>query len=126
MLKKIDCVMIHVDDLTEVLDFYSAVFGLKPIWQNQDEGQAGLLFPASDSEIVLCTDPERCGLVEVYYRVEDLDEALQRYVAQGCTVLTQPFDLRLGRCAVIQDPFGIRLRLLDVSRAAAETAMDYS
>lgn len=122
MLKKIDCVMIHVTDLTEALNFYSDVFGLKPIWQDQDQGQAGLLFPAGDSEIILYTDPDRPGLVEIYYQVEDVDEAIQRYVDQGCTVLTEPFDLRMGRCAVIQDPFGTRLRLLDMSKAATEIA----
>jgi predicted enzyme related to lactoylglutathione lyase len=120
MLKKIDCVMIYVSDLTAALNFYSDVFGLKPVWQDQNRGQAGLLFPESDTEIVLHTDPNIPGQVEVNYRVDDVDAAVQRYVDQGCKVLAGPFDARLGKGAIIQDPFGTRLSIQDMSKAVAE------
>jgi predicted enzyme related to lactoylglutathione lyase len=122
MLRKIDCVMIGVNDLTEALSFYSDVLGLKPIWQDQNRGQAGLLFPASDTKIILHTDTEIPGQVEVNYLVDDVDAAVQKYVDQGCEVLAEPFDTRLGRGAVIQDPFGIRLSILDMSKAAVEAS----
>lgn len=120
MLKKIDCVLIHVTDVTEALNFYSDVFGLKPVWQDERTGQAGLLFPDSDAEIVLHTDTTIPGQTEVYYLVDDVNTAVQKYVDQGCKILDGPFDTRMGRCAVIQDPFGIRLRILDMSKETAE------
>src|SRR5690242_18050623 len=113
MLRKIDCVMIHVDDVSEALNFYSDVFGLKPIWQDERAGQAGLLFPESDSEIILHTDPHIPGQVEVHYLVDDVLTALEKYTAQGCNVLAGPFEARMGKGVVIQDPFGVRLCLLD-------------
>ena len=121
MLSKVACIMIYVDDLTESVNFYADVFGLKPVWQDQNKGQAGLLFPASDTEIVLHTDPNIPGQVEVYYQVEDVSAALTKYVDQGCTVLAEPFDMRMGRGAVLRDPFGVRLCILDMSKAVAQT-----
>lgn len=126
MLRKIDCVMIRVNDITEALNFYSDVFGLKPIWQDQDAGQAGLLFPDSDAEIVLHTDPNIPGQVEVHYLVDNVPAAVQKYVEQGCTLLTGPFNIRTGKCAVIQDPFGTRLCILDMSKASADSDQPYS
>ena len=120
MLRKINCVMIYVNDLAGAANFYADVFGLKPIWQDQNRSQAGLLFPESDAEVVLHTDPNIPGQVEVYYLVDDVSEALMKYVDQGCKVLAEPFDIRMGKGAIIQDPFGVRLCILDMSRAAVE------
>lgn len=120
MLKKIDCVMIRVNDVTEARNFYSDVFGLKPVWQDERAGQAGLLFEDSDTEIVLHNDPDIPSQVEVYYLVDDVITATQRYAEQGCTILAEPFDIRIGKCAIIQDPFGIRLCILDMSKGAIE------
>lgn len=120
MLRKIDCVLIYVQDLAEAANFYADVFGLKPLWQDQDRGQAGLLFPESETEIVLHTDSSIPGKVEVNYLVSDVHAAVLKYADQGCKILVQPFDIRTGKCAVIQDPFGTRLCILDLSKAVAE------
>ena len=120
MLKKVDCVMIRVSDVTEALNFYADVFGLKPIWQDERAGQAGLLFPESDTEIVLHADPAIPGQVEVHYLVDDVPAAVQKYTEQGCKLLVEPFDIRMGKCAVIQDPFGTRLCILDMSKGRVE------
>ena len=122
MLRKIDRVLIRVNDLSQAINFYSDVFGLKPVWQDQQRGQAGLLFIDSDAEIVLHTDPNIPGQVEVHYLVDDVNAAVQKYADQGCTILTEPFDMRTGRCAVIQDPFGTRLCILDMSKAAVDAS----
>ena len=120
MLNKVACIMISVRDLAEAKDFYADVFGLKPIWEDQNRGQAGLLFPASETEIVLHTDPDRPGQVEVYYLVENVHAALEKYVDQGCKVLTEPFAMRMGQGAIVQDPFGNRLCILDMSKSAVQ------
>jgi predicted enzyme related to lactoylglutathione lyase len=116
MLRKIYCIMMRVEDVAEAANFYSDVFGLKPVWQDQNSGQAGLLFPESDTEIVFHTDPVIPGQVEPHYLVDDVVSAIEKYVEQGCTVLAGPFEVHVGKCAVIQDPFGIRLCILDTSK----------
>lgn len=121
MLRKIEFVMIRVSDLPGALNFYADVFGLKPLWEDQNRGQAGLLFQDSATQVVLHTDPNIPGQVEVHYLVDDVDAAVQKYLNQGCIILTEPFEVHNGKCAVIQDPFGIRLCILDMSRTRAET-----
>ncbi|MGH2506968.1 MAG: VOC family protein [Ktedonobacteraceae bacterium] len=120
MLKRIDRVLIRVNDVTEAANFYSDVFGLKPIWWDDQRAQAGLLFQDSETEIVLHTDPYIPSQVEIHYLVDDVATAVRKYAEQGCKILTEPFDLSQGKCAVIQDPFGIRLCILDRSKRAME------
>jgi len=51
MFKKIDCVMVRVDDVTSAEKFYSDVFGLKPRWR--ERGAVGMGMPETDAELVL-------------------------------------------------------------------------
>lgn len=120
MLKKIECVTICVNDVAEAVDFYADVFGLKPLWRDEQTDSAGLLFSDINAELVLVYDPHRPGQTEVHYLGDDVASAVQRYTEQGRIVLTQPFDTRMGNGAVIQDPFGIRFFLLDRSKDMAE------
>src|SRR5579859_7123594 len=83
MLKKIDCVMIRVSDVPAALKFYADVFGLKPVWWDERTGQAGLLFQENHTEVVLHSDPNIPGQVEVYYLVDDASAAVQQYAEQG-------------------------------------------
>src|SRR5690349_4747325 len=107
MLRKIDCVMIRVDDVKAAADYYARVFGMKPQWSSGDS--VGLVFPESDAEIVLHNDPDIPSSAEVHYLVDDVVEAVVYYTEQGAEVLVAPFDITIGKCAVIKDPFGVRL-----------------
>jgi hypothetical protein len=48
--------MIHVDDVQTAMNYYANVFGLKPTWW--DDESAGLVFPESDTEIVVHCKPD--------------------------------------------------------------------
>ena len=114
MLKKIDCVMIRVDDLEAATKYYAEVFSLRPIWQ--DEISVGLGFPETDAEIVLHCNPEIPSTIEVHYLVEDVARAVRVLESEGCRIVVEPFEIPIGKCAVIQDPFGITLNILDMSK----------
>jgi lactoylglutathione lyase len=116
MLRKIDCVMIRVDDVPEAAKFYAQTFGLRPIWQ--DEGSVGLGFAETDAEIVLHSSPDIPSQVAVHYLVDDVVEAVKSYARQGCRVLVEPFDIAIGKCAVIGDPFGTTLYILDMTKGS--------
>lgn len=120
MFQKIESILICVQDVAEVSNFYSDVFGLKFLWRNEEKDSAGLLFPETGIEVVLFYDPHRKGLAEIHYMVDDVTSALQKYTEQGCMVITQPFDTHLGKCAVIEDPFGIQFFILDKTNACVE------
>ena len=114
MLRKIDCVMIRVDDIEAAATYYAEVFGLRPQWSGDDS--IGLVFPESDAEIVLHNDPNMPSSVEVHYLADDVVASVAEYTAKGCRVLVEPFDITIGKCAVIQDPFGTRLCILDMTK----------
>jgi lactoylglutathione lyase len=114
MLRKIDCVMIRVEDVAVSTAYYAKVFGLRPKWSA--EGSVGLAFPETDAEIVLHCETTIPSSVEVYYLVDDVVVAVAHYAAQGCQILVAPFDITIGKCAVIRDPFGTRLCILDTTK----------
>lgn len=114
MLRKIDCVMIRVPDVQAAMKYYADVFGLRPNWWS--ERSAGLVFPESDAEIVVHCEPDIPSNVEVHYLVDDVTVAVQEYVAKGCILLVAPFDITIGKCAIIADPFDNRLCILDMTK----------
>lgn len=92
-------------------------FGLKPVWRKERSISAGLLFTKSEMEILLLNDPALPNPVEVHSVVEDVISALPKYVRQGYTIAIEPFDISMGKCAVVQDSSGTRLCILDKTSA---------
>jgi predicted enzyme related to lactoylglutathione lyase len=113
MLKKIDCVMIRVDHVAAAEKFYSRVFGLKALWR--EAGSVGMALPETNAEIVLHNNTAIPHKVEVHYLVDDVVAAVKQYAENGCRVLAPPFDVLIGKCAVIQDPFDTTICLLDLT-----------
>jgi lactoylglutathione lyase len=116
LFHKVDCIRLYVPDLEAGLTFYRDQLGHPLIWRTEQE--AGLRLPGSDSELVLQT--ERPGL-EVDITVQSADEAAARWAALGGKVIAGPFDIRIGRCVVVQDPWGNPLVLLDTSKGLLVT-----
>jgi lactoylglutathione lyase len=114
MLRKIDCVMIRVEHVDVSAVYYARVFGLRPKWSG--EGAVGLVFPESDAEIVFHRETSIPSSVEVHYLVDSVVSAVAHYAAEGCEILVAPFDITIGKCAVIRDPFGTRLCILDTTK----------
>ena len=111
LLRMVDAVTIPVSDLDEGLRFYCDQLGHQLLWRHDAIGQAGLLLPDSTTEIVLSTE---VGYAPTWL-VASLDEALERIAAAGGRVVAQPRTIPVGRLAVVADPFGNRLVLLDLS-----------
>jgi predicted enzyme related to lactoylglutathione lyase len=112
LFQKIDAVTIPVPDLDAGLRFYRDSLGHELRWRNDDIGQAGLGLAASDTEIVLTTRQR----YEPDWLVNSADEAAAAVEAAGGRVVAEPFDFPVGRLAVVEDPFGNVLVLLDLSK----------
>jgi len=106
--------MIRVDDVEAAAAYYARVFGLHPQWSGDDS--IGLAFPETDAEIVLHNDPDIPSVVEVHYLVDNVVDAVAYFALHGCQVLVAPFDITIGKCAMISDPFGTRLCILDLTK----------
>ena len=116
LLQKIDCVRLPVPDLDAALAFYRGRLGHELIWRSATA--AGLRLPQSDCELVLQTErPEG----EVDWKVDSADEAVEFFAHAGGTVIEPPFDIPIGRCAVVRDPWGNQLVLLDSSKGTFVT-----
>lgn len=113
MFRKIDCVMVRVDDVAAAELFYSEVFGLEPLWR--EGGTVGMGMPETDAEIVLHNRADIPHKVEVHYLVDDVVAAVGSWAEKGCRVIVQPFDVLVGKCAVIEDPFRTKICLLDLT-----------
>lgn len=115
-LRKIDCVMLKVSELENAAAFYESVFGLKRLWQ--DDHSVGMGMPETDAEIVLHDNADMPKAINVHYLVDDVVNAVDAFAAKGCIIREPPFDIVIGKCAVLEDPFGNTLAILDMTKGA--------
>lgn len=116
LFKKVDCLRIAVPDLDAGLAFYRDRLGHELIWR--DETSAGLRMPDTDAEIVIQTERDT---LEIDLLVSSADAAAQAIIAAGGSVVVPPFDIQIGRCVVVRDPWNNQLVLLDMSKGPLET-----
>ncbi len=119
LFSKVDCIRLAVPDLESGLSFYRDRLGHPLIWRTRQA--AGLCMPGTDAEIVIQTEDER---QEVDITVQSADEAAQRFLEAGGTLVVPPFDIQIGRCTVVRDPWGNQLVLLDTSKGLLATDKD--
>ena len=116
LLRKVDCVRLYVSNLEAGLAFYRDRLGHELIWRT--ETSAGLRLPESDAEVVIQTEDRR---QEVDFLVDSADEAAAFFEQSGGKVIVPPFDIQIGRCVVLEDPWGNPLVLLDMSKGLLKT-----
>ena len=116
LIRKVDCVRFYVPDLEAGLAFYCDQLGHELIWRTPTT--AGLRLPDTDAEIVLQTEEQR---QETDLLVDSADDAAQLIERAGGKVIVPPFDIQVGRCVVVEDPWGNPLVLLDISKGLFKT-----
>ena len=110
LIRKIDSIEVRVPDLEAGLGFYRDKLGHELVWRN--ETAAGLRMSDTDAEIVMQTErPPETALL-----VTSVEDAVSRVVAAGGKMVAEPHDIQIGRCGVVEDPWGNRLVLLDMSK----------
>ena len=119
LLHKVDCVRLYVPDLEAGLAFYRDKLGHELIWRTPTA--AGLRLPETDAELVIQTEEQR---QEIDLLVDSADEAAKFIEQAGGTVIVPPFDIQIGRCVVVEDPWGNPLVLLDTSKGLLSTDTD--
>lgn len=119
LFKSVDCVMLHVSDLRAGMDFYCSNLGLKVIWRS--DTAVGLGMADDEAEIVLQTERR---YQEVDIKVESVTQAVEEIRQAGGEIVSGPFDIRIGKCAVIRDPFGNEYIILDSTKGTFITDED--
>ena len=116
LLRKVDCVRLYVPDLEAGLAFYRDKLGHELIWRTATA--AGLRLPETDAELVIQTEEQR---QEVDYLVDSADAAAEMMERAGGRIIVPPFDIQIGRCVVVEDPWSNPLVLLDTSKGLLAT-----
>jgi predicted enzyme related to lactoylglutathione lyase len=111
-LRSLDAVTVPVPDLESGLAFYRDHLGHEVLWRDDATGQAGLALPDSDAELVLTTT----HAYEPDWLVDSVDVAAAAFERGGGSIAVPPTDIPVGRLAVVIDPFGNPLVLVDLSK----------
>ena len=119
LILRVDAIQLIVPDLEAGLAFYRDRLGHELRWRN--ETSAGLAMPGTNTELVIQTALDQ---PETDLLVESADDATTRFVEAGGTVIAPPSDIPVGRVAVVRDPWGNRLVLLDLSNGTFDTDAD--
>jgi predicted enzyme related to lactoylglutathione lyase len=111
ILRMVDAVTVPVPDLEQGLRFYRDRLGHELLWRSDAIGQAALRLPESSTELVLSTGLSYAPT----WLVASVEQATETFVAAGGRVLAKPARIAVGEVAVVADPFGNALVLLDLS-----------
>jgi predicted enzyme related to lactoylglutathione lyase len=118
-------VRLRVPDLEEGLRFYRVQLDHK-LARRHGSAEAGLRMSHSETELVLFTETACAagGSPEVDLLVNSTDIAVGRLQELGWRVVSEPFDIPVGRCAVVADRFGYKRVILDLSKGLLKTDAD--
>ncbi|MBA3777704.1 MAG: VOC family protein [Chloroflexi bacterium] len=115
LLVAVDAVVVKVPDLDAGLRFYRDSLGHQVAWRT--DRMAGLGLAGSETELVLSLDvgPETDLLVM------SVQDAVRAFAEAGGSIVAEPADIPVGRVAVVRDPFGTELTLVDLSKGRYKT-----
>ena len=114
-LNKIDDIMFYVEDLEKAAKFYERVLGLKKAWADKERKMIGFIFEEDDSEIVIHSDTSLPN-PDFNFLVDNVEEFIKEFKEKGYNVVMDPFEIRSGMCAVIEDPDGNKLPIVDLTK----------
>jgi lactoylglutathione lyase len=115
LFERIDCLMLSVGDIETALGFYRDNLGLPMLWRTNKE--SGLRM--GESELVIRQKAPREPETDI--KVASAEEAARRFVEAGGSIVAGPFDIQIGKCVVVADPWGNKLVLLDTTKGEFQT-----
>ncbi|HEX8079381.1 MAG TPA: VOC family protein [Jatrophihabitans sp.] len=110
LFRAVDAVVVRVPSLEEGLAFYHDALGHELLWRT--ETKVALGFGDAETELVLALDvgPETDLLVE------SVEDAVAAMALAGGSLVAGPDDIAVGKVAVVKDPFGNQLTLVDLTK----------
>lgn len=115
LFENVDCIQLYVDDLDKGLSFYKDAMGLKLLWRT--DKACGLGMKKGIAEIVLTL--EHNDMVDL--KVNDVESVLPKFIAAGGKVIYGPFDIDIGKCAVVADSWKNQYCILDMTKGTYDT-----
>jgi catechol 2,3-dioxygenase-like lactoylglutathione lyase family enzyme len=118
LFRKLDDLLLRVADLDAAISFHRDRLGHRVLWRSDEA--VGFALPDTDAELVVHLN---IG-TETDVIVENVDEACAFFLSAGGEAVQPPFDIAIGRCARVRDPFGNELTLLHQSKGKLATDAD--
>ena len=75
----------------------------------------GFAFDESDSEIVIHSDP-KIPNPDFSFLVENVEQFCEEYRKKGYSLIREPFDVRCGKIAILADPDGNAIPIVDLTK----------
>ncbi|TYC06806.1 MAG: VOC family protein [Kosmotoga sp.] len=111
MFKKVDCIRLFVSDLEQGREYYEKLLGLKMIWKT--EKAIGLGMDEDVTEVVLHNSGRK---LEVDFKVNSVLNAVKEIKKAGGRVIIGPFDIKIGKCAVVKDLWNNEYAIIDSTK----------
>lgn len=111
LFKNIDCIELYVSDLQKGIEYYCDKLGLRVLWKT--DTMVGLGMANDIAEIVIQNERKQQN---VDIRVDSVIEAVEKIKEAGGEIVYGPFEIRIGKCAVVKDPWGNKYVLLDTTK----------
>lgn len=116
LFKNIDCIRLYVPDLAKGYEFYHEKLGMKLVWRT--EKGMGFLLEDGVTELVIQNEDK---YQEADIKVESVVKAVEQIEKAGGRIIKGPFDIKIGKCAVIADPWDNSMVILDTTKGTFVT-----
>jgi catechol 2,3-dioxygenase-like lactoylglutathione lyase family enzyme len=123
MLRGIDRLLLRVPNVPAAVTYYRDVLGLSVT--REQARVASLKFANDSAELILHSDPD-LPADATYLLVDDVRDLYARRNALKLKFISPPARVTRGYQAIVKDPFGTVLHLLDRSDESSVTARDGS
>lgn len=110
LIKCIDCIELYVPDLQEGVEYYTKL-GLKVLWKN--DTSVGMGMEDDFTEILLQNERKK---MNIDIKVESVIIAVEKIKVAGGQVVFGPFDIPIGKCAVVRDKWENEYVILDMTK----------
>ena len=113
---------IIVKDMEESVSFYRDVLGFEMTekYYNDDGGLILMQSPGGAAVELIDSRNFETGFWSIGVETDDFEAAIEELRAKGCTFLFKPQTLPLGKLAMIEDPNGVKIAVLQLSGQEAE------
>ncbi|WP_102399030.1 VOC family protein [Haloimpatiens massiliensis] len=109
LFRNIDCIQLYIPNIQQGIEYYCNSLGLRVIWKS--DSAVGLGMSEGITEIVI--QNER-NTQEIDIKVDSVTDAIIERA--GDQIIYGPFDIKIGKCAVVRDPWNNQYVILDTTK----------
>lgn len=111
LFRNIDCIQLYIQNIQQGIEYYCNSLGLRVIWKS--DSAVGLGMSEGITEIVI--QNER-NTQEIDIKVDSVTDAIIEIERAGGQIIYGPFDIKIGKCAVVRDPWNNQYVILDTTK----------